>query len=105
MNNIDMNKLMEMLSKMDKKDIEKGMEQASKMLGVKDREELLKKNAGEIEYLSFRLPFGVIFIILSFLTGFATRLRSFLLGSLDFAELLKLEILLQNGSISKTNNY
>ncbi len=43
MNNIDMNKLMEMLSKMDKKDIEKGMEQASKMLGVKDKEELLKK--------------------------------------------------------------
>ncbi len=47
MNNIDMNKLMEMLSKMDKKDIEKGMEQASKMLGVKDREELLKKMQGK----------------------------------------------------------
>lgn len=46
MNNIDMNKLMEMLSKMDKKDIEKGMEQASKMLGVKDKEELLKKMQG-----------------------------------------------------------
>ena len=79
MNNIDMNKLMEMLSKMDKKDIEKGMEQASKMLGVKDKEELLKKCRGN-RILSFRLPFGVIFIILSFLTGFATRLRSFLLG-------------------------
>ncbi len=47
MNNIDMNKLMEMLSKMDKKDIEKGMEQASKMLGVKDKEELLKKMQGK----------------------------------------------------------
>ena len=47
MNNIDMNKLMEMLSKMDKKDIEKGMEQASKMLGVKDRDELLKKMQGK----------------------------------------------------------
>lgn len=47
MNNIDMNKLMEMLSKMDKKDIEKGMEQASKMLGVKDKEELLRKMQGK----------------------------------------------------------
>ncbi len=43
MNNIDMNKLMAMLSKMDKKDIEKGLEQASKMLGAKDKDELMKK--------------------------------------------------------------
>lgn len=43
MNNIDMNKLMEMLSKMDKKDLEKGLAQASQILGNKNKEELLKK--------------------------------------------------------------
>ncbi len=43
MNNIDMNKLMEMLSKMDKSEIEQGLAKASKMLGVKDKDELLKK--------------------------------------------------------------
>jgi len=43
MNDIDMNKLMEMLSKMDKKDIEKGLEKASKMLGAKNSDELMKK--------------------------------------------------------------
>lgn len=43
MDNIDMNKLMGLLSKMDKKDLEKGLEQASKMLGVKDKDELMKK--------------------------------------------------------------
>jgi len=43
MNDIDMSKLMSMLSKMDKKDIEKGIEQASKVLGVKDKDELMKK--------------------------------------------------------------
>ncbi len=48
MNNIDMNKLMSMLSKMDKKDIEKGLEQASKVFGVKDSEEL-KKKLGKFE--------------------------------------------------------
>ena len=45
----------------------------------------------------FRLPFGVIFIILSFFTGFAIRLGSLPLGELPCAELQKLEILLQNG--------
>lgn len=38
-----MNKLMGMLAKMDKNDLEKGLEQASKMLGVKNKDELLKK--------------------------------------------------------------
>lgn len=43
MNNIDMGKLMAMLSKMDKNDIQKGLEQASKMLNEKDREALMKQ--------------------------------------------------------------
>ncbi len=42
-NDIDMSKLMEMLSKMDKKDIEKGLERASKVLGVKNTDEIMKK--------------------------------------------------------------
>ncbi|MCI9365106.1 MAG: hypothetical protein HFJ54_00230 [Clostridia bacterium] len=42
-NNMDMNALMSMLSKMDKKDLENGLMQASKMLGSKDKEEILKK--------------------------------------------------------------
>lgn len=42
MNNIDINKLMEMLSKMDKKDIEKGVNQVSQMLSPKDKEMILK---------------------------------------------------------------
>lgn len=42
MNEFDMNKLMSMLSKMDKKDIEKGIEQASKILNSKDKEAILK---------------------------------------------------------------
>lgn len=43
MNNFDMNKLMDMVSKMDKKDLEKGIAQASQMLNSKDKEEILKK--------------------------------------------------------------
>lgn len=43
MSDIDMNKLMEMLSKMDKKDIEQGLEKASKVLGIKNKDELMKK--------------------------------------------------------------
>jgi len=43
MNNFDMNQLMNMISKMDKKDIEKGMAQVSQMLNSKDKEELMKK--------------------------------------------------------------
>lgn len=43
MGDIDINKLMGMLSKMDKADVEKGLEQASKMLGLNNKAELLKK--------------------------------------------------------------
>ena len=43
MNNVDINKLMSMLSKMDKKDLEKGLNQVSQMLGNSNKEELLKK--------------------------------------------------------------
>lgn len=42
MNEFDMNKLMSMLSKMDKKDLEKGIAQASKILNSKDKDEILK---------------------------------------------------------------
>lgn len=42
-NNIDMNKLMAMLANMDKKELEKGLSQAAKVLGNKDKEEILKK--------------------------------------------------------------
>lgn len=43
MNNLDMNKLMSMLSKMDKKDLEKGLAQASQILNSKDKDEIMKK--------------------------------------------------------------
>lgn len=43
MNNIDMNKLMEMLSKMDKKDLKKGLEQAAHVLNNGNKDDLLKK--------------------------------------------------------------
>lgn len=43
MNNFDMNKLMNMISKMDKKELEKGIAQASQMLNAKDKEEIMKK--------------------------------------------------------------
>lgn len=42
-NNFDMNTLMNMLSKMDKKDIEKGMAQISQMLNSKDKEKILNE--------------------------------------------------------------
>ncbi len=42
MDNFDMSKLMSMLSKMDKKDLEKGIAQASQILNSKDRDEILK---------------------------------------------------------------
>lgn len=42
-NNLDMGQLMSMLSKMDKKDIEKGMAQVSQMLNSKQKEEIMKK--------------------------------------------------------------
>ena len=38
----DMNTIMSMLSKMDKKDLEAGIEQANKILQSKSREEVLK---------------------------------------------------------------
>ncbi|MDE5830964.1 MAG: hypothetical protein K2H53_04945 [Clostridia bacterium] len=41
-NNIDMNKLMNMLSKMDKKDLEKGMAQVSEILKTKNVDEIMK---------------------------------------------------------------
>lgn len=41
-NNIDMNQLLSMLSKMDKKDLEKGMEQASKILNSNNQNDILK---------------------------------------------------------------
>lgn len=43
MNDFDMNKLMSMLQKMDKKDLEKGIQQASQILNSKDRDALLKQ--------------------------------------------------------------
>ena len=43
MNNFDMNQLMNMLSKMDKKELEKGIAQASQFLQSKDKDEILKK--------------------------------------------------------------
>ena len=42
-NNFDMNALMNMLSRMDKKDIEKGMSQISQMLNSKDKDKILNE--------------------------------------------------------------
>lgn len=42
MDNFDMNKLMSMLSKMDKKELEKGLQQASQILKTKDKDEIMK---------------------------------------------------------------
>ena len=49
MNNIDVNKLMDMLSKMDKKDIENGLAQVSKVLNSKDKNEILKNINQKLE--------------------------------------------------------
>lgn len=43
MNNMNMNMLFNMLSKMDKKDLEKGIEQANKILNSKDKEQIIDK--------------------------------------------------------------
>lgn len=47
-NNMNMNMLLNMLSKMDKKDLEKGLAEANKILNSKNKEEILndlqKKN-------------------------------------------------------------
>lgn len=43
LNNKDVTKLLEMLSKMDKSDLEKGLTQASEILGVEDKNKLIDK--------------------------------------------------------------
>ena len=43
MNNINKNMLLNMLSKMDKKDLEKGIEQANKILNSKNKEEIMQQ--------------------------------------------------------------
>ena len=43
MNNINMNMLLNILSKMDKKDLEKGIEQANQILNSKDKNEIINK--------------------------------------------------------------
>ncbi len=43
MDNADMSKLMDMLSKMDPKDLEKGIAKASQILESGNKEEILKK--------------------------------------------------------------
>lgn len=49
MNNMNMNMLLNMLSKMDKKDLEKGIEQANKILNSKNKDEIISqlKNNGQ----------------------------------------------------------
>ena len=42
-NNIDMAKMMEMLSKMDKKDLEAGIAKANQILQTKSKDEILKE--------------------------------------------------------------
>ncbi len=49
MNNVDMAKLMSILSKMDKKDLEEGLSKASQILNSKDADSIIndiKKNQG-----------------------------------------------------------
>lgn len=43
MNNMNMNMLFNMLSKMDKRDLEKGIEQANKILNSKDKDQIIDK--------------------------------------------------------------
>ena len=43
MNNINKNMLLNMLSKMDKKDLEKGIEEANKILNSKNKEEIMQQ--------------------------------------------------------------
>lgn len=42
-NNMDMNQLMSMLSKMDKKDLESGLAKVSKMLNSKDADNIINQ--------------------------------------------------------------
>ena len=46
MNDLDMKRLMEILSKMDKKDLEKGISQVSQILNSTSKDEILKKLNG-----------------------------------------------------------
>ncbi len=41
-NNMDMGKLMEMLSKMDKKQLEQGLAKVNQMLSVEDKDKIMK---------------------------------------------------------------
>lgn len=43
MNNNNMNMLLNMLSKMDKKDLEKGLEQANQILKSKNKDEIINQ--------------------------------------------------------------
>ncbi|MDO5555704.1 MAG: hypothetical protein Q4G09_03350 [Clostridia bacterium] len=43
-NNFDMGKIMSMLSKMDKKDLEAGIAKANEILQTKNKNEIYKKN-------------------------------------------------------------
>lgn len=43
MSNLDVNQLIAMLAKMDKKDLEKGLAQASQILNSKDKDSILKQ--------------------------------------------------------------
>ena len=49
MKDIDMNKLMNLLSKMDKKDLEKGLAEASKIIASKGKDEILKDLGNNIK--------------------------------------------------------
>ena len=43
MNNVNMNMLLNMLSKMDKKDLEKGIEQANKILKSNNKDDIINQ--------------------------------------------------------------
>ena len=49
MNNMDMGKLMEMLSKMDKKQLEQGLSKVSQMLSTEDRNKIINELKKVIE--------------------------------------------------------
>ena len=55
MNNLDMNTLMSMLSKMDKKDIEKGLSQASKILNSKDKDSIINEIKKNNQYIKLNI--------------------------------------------------
>ena len=47
MNNMDMAKLMQMLSKMDKKELEDGMAKVNQLLKTKNKEEIINELKGK----------------------------------------------------------